>query len=94
MAEQSIDTSHCSYRLLDLDLLLRYQSWALSVSRSGNLAKLVELVFVHPVISIANVDDWLEVTQRAASRLVGRMVDDGISVEVMGRQRNRQFTAR
>lgn len=91
MAGQSIDTAERSYRLLDL--LPRYQFWALSASWSGNPAKLVELVFVRPVISIADVEAWLEVTQPAASRLVGQMVDAGILVEVMGRQRNRQFAA-
>jgi len=91
VAEQSTDTARRSYRLLDL--LQRYQSWALSASRTGNLARLVELVFVRPVISIANVEKWLGVTQPAASRLVGQLVDADILIEVTGRQRNRQFAA-
>jgi Fic family protein len=91
VAEQSTDTVHRSYQLLDL--LQRYQSWALAAIRSGNLARLVELVFVRPVISIANVEEWLGVTQPAASRLVQQMVDRGILEEVTGRQRNRRFAA-
>ncbi len=89
VAEQSTDTVQRSYQLLDL--LQRYQSWALAATRSGNLARLVELVFVRPVISIANVEEWLGVTQPAASRLVQQMVDRGILEEVTGRQRNRRF---
>jgi Fic family protein len=91
VAEQSIDTVQRSYQMLDL--LQRYQSWALTTTRSGNLARLVELLFVRPVVSIANVKEWLRVTHRAASRLVGQMVAAGILVEVTGRQRNRQFAA-
>jgi Fic family protein len=91
VAEQSTDTVQRSYQLLDL--LQRYQSWALAATRSGNLARLVELVFVRPVISIANVEEWLGVTQPAASRLVQQMVDRGILEEVTGRQRNRRFAA-
>ena len=71
----------------------RQRGWALAAIRSGNLARLVELVFVRPVISIANVEDWLGVTQPAASRLVQQMVDRGILEEVTGRQRNRRFAA-
>jgi Fic family protein len=91
VAEQSTDTVQRSYQLLDL--LQRYQSWALAATRSGNLARLVELVFVRPVISIANVEEWLGVTQPAASRLVQQMVDRGILEEVTGKQRNRRFAA-
>ena len=91
VAEQSTDTVQRSYQLLDL--LQRYQSWALAAIRSGNLARLVELVFVRPVISIANVEEWLGVTQPGASRLVQQMVDRGILTEVTGRQRNRRFAA-
>jgi Fic family protein len=92
VAEQSSDTVQRSYQLLDL--LQRYQAWALAATRSGNLARLVELVFVRPVISIADVEEWLGVTQPAASRLVQQMVDRGILEEVTGRQRNRRFAAR
>jgi Fic family protein len=91
VAEQSTDTVQRSYQLLDL--LQRYQSWALAATRSANLARLVELVFVRPVISIANVQEWLDVTQPGASKLVQQMVDRGILVEVTGRQRNRRFAA-
>jgi Fic family protein len=91
VADQSHDTAQRSYRLLDL--LEQYHSWALSASRSGNLAKLVELLFARPVISFANAEDWLGVTQPGASRLVQQMVDRGILAEVTGRQRNRRFAA-
>ncbi len=92
ITEQSIDTAQRSYRLLDLHD--RYMTWALTTSRSGNLARAGDLLFLRPVIAIADVEEWLQVTQPAASRLVGQMVDAGILAEVTGRQRNRRFLAR
>jgi len=91
VADQAHDTAQRSYRLLGL--LEQYHSWALSASRSGNLARLVELLFARPVISFANAEDWLGVTQPGASRLIQQMVDRGILEEITGRQRNRRFAA-
>lgn len=91
VADQANDTAQRSYRLLDL--LEHYQSWALSAGRTGNLAKLVELLFARPVISFANAEEWLGVTQPGARNLVKQIVDRGIVVEVTGRQRNRRFAA-
>jgi Fic family protein len=91
VAEQAHDTAQRSYRLLSL--LEHYQSWALSASRTGNLAKLVELLFARPVISFATAEAWLGVTQPGASRLVRQLIDRGILVEVTGKQRNRRFAA-
>ncbi len=92
VAEQANDTALRSYQLLAL--LDRYQAWGLSASRTGNLAKLVELVFIRPVISFADAEAWLGVTQPGASRLIQQLVDQGILVEITGRQRNRRFAAR
>jgi Fic family protein len=92
VAEQASDTTQRSYRLLDL--LDRYQSWAHPVSRSGNLAKLVELLFTRPIIAITHVEEWLGITWPAANRLVQQMADAGILVEVTGQPRNRRYAAR
>jgi Fic family protein len=92
VAEQASDTALRSYRLLTL--LEQYQTWGFSASRTGNLAKLVELLFTRPVISFADAEVWLGVTQPGASRLVQQLVDQGILVEITGRQRNRRFAAR
>lgn len=91
LAEQSHDTTQRSHRLIEL--MGEYQQWALSASRTGNLAKLSNLIFAHPILSIANVQEWLEVTQPAASRLVQQLTDRGILVEITGRQRDRRFAA-
>jgi Fic family protein len=92
VAEQASDTAQRSYQLLTL--LEQYQAWGLSASRTGNLAKLIELLFVRPVISLADAEAWLGVTQPGASRLVQQLVEQGIVTEITGRQRNRRFAAR
>ena len=91
IAEQAADTAQRSYQLMDLRE--SYQGWALATSRSGNLAKLIDLLFLQPIVSIANVEAWLDVTQPAASRLIQQLVDAHVLVEVTGRQRNRRFAA-
>jgi Fic family protein len=91
VAEQAADTAQRSYQLMDLRE--SYQRWALATSRSGNLAKLIDLLFLQPIVAIANVEAWLDVTQPAASRLIQQLVDAHILVEVTGRQRNRRFAA-
>jgi Fic family protein len=89
---QSIDTAQRSYELLDL--LERYQSWALAEGRTGNLAQLVSFLFERPVVAIADVRKRLGVTTRAANQLVARLATQGLVVEVTGRKRNRLFAAR
>jgi Fic family protein len=91
VAEQAFDTVQRSYQLLDLRA--QYQAWALESSRSGNLARLVDLVCERPVISIADAEARLGITTRAASLLVQRMEDEGILSEVTGQQRNRRYAA-
>ncbi len=91
LAAQALDTTQRSHQLVDL--LETYQDWALSTSRSGSLAKLSSLIFAHPIVSIANVQEWLQVTQPAASRLVQQLTDRGILVEITGRRRSRRFAA-
>jgi Fic family protein len=91
VAEQSQDTVQRSYQLLDLRE--NYRNWALATIKTGNLSRLVDLIFERPIISISDVEQRLAVTPRAASQLVHRMVDRAVLMEVTGRQRNRQFAA-
>ena len=64
-----------------------------TASRSGNLARLIELIYVRPVISIGNVQEWLGITQPGACNLVQQMIDGDILIEITGRKRNRRFAA-
>jgi hypothetical protein len=50
-------------------------------------------LFERPTVSIAGVQQRLEVTPRAANQLVQRFADSGMFVEITGRQRNRRFAA-
>jgi Fic family protein len=92
VVEQAHEATRRSHELLDL--LATYQHWAAESPRSGNLRDLIELLFEQPVIAAADVSDRLGITTRAANQLVQRLVDQGILVEITGRQRNRRFAAR
>ena len=91
VAEQANDTIRRAHE--PLDLLETSHAWALAESRSGNLAVLVESLFEQPVVAIADVQERLGVTPRAASQLIQRLVNRGIVTEVTGRRRNRLFAA-
>ena len=70
-----------------------HRAWALARSNSPNLAKLVDLLFRRPVITVRMAQETLGVTRRAAGLLVDRMVQDELLVEVTGNARNRRFVA-
>ena len=88
---QATETLTISHQLLDLRDQLH--QWALTASRSGNLVRLVDLVFERPIIAIADVEQRLGITPRSANLLVQRMVEVGILDEVTGQSRNRRFAA-
>jgi Fic family protein len=92
VVEQAREATHRSHQLLDL--LEQYQNWASATPRSGNLRELLGLLFAQPILSTADVASHVGVTTRAANQLVQRLVDQGILVEITGRQRNRRFAAR
>ena len=92
IVEQAHEATQRSHDLLDL--LERYQGWASASPRSGNLRNLIEVLFEQPVIAASDVSHRLGVTTRGANQLVQRLVEQGILVEITGRQRNRRFAAR
>lgn len=61
--------------------------------KSGRTLRTVDLLFERPVISIRRLATTLEVSQPTASNIVGRLVDDGILMEMTGQKRNRIFSA-
>jgi Fic family protein len=91
VAEQASDTVQRSYHLLDLRD--EYRNWALGRHRTGNVAKLIDLVFERPVLTVPIVEKWLEVTPRTANQLVQKLVEESILIEVTGRSRHRRFVA-
>lgn len=58
---------------------------------AGNGHRVMDLLFDHPVVTVATVRDWLDVTPAGANTLVNRLVDAGVLRETTGYARNRRF---
>lgn len=58
---------------------------------SSNALKVLELLFRTPIVSVADVQAVTKLTEAPAHRLVARLVDLGILVEITGQRRNRAF---
>ncbi len=89
---QAVDAMKRSERLLVLRT--QYREKALAGGRGASLAKLVDLLFVQPAISIRSAQEALGVTFRAAQQNVDRLVELGLVEEVTGRERYRIYLAR
>ena len=89
---QAVDAMKRSERLLALRT--QYREKALAGGRGASLAKLVDLLFVQPAISIRSAQEALGVTFRAAQQNVDRLVELGLVEEVTGRERYRIYLAR
>lgn len=61
---------------------------------AGNGHRVLEHLYEHPVISVAEVQDLIGATYTAANNLVARLVENGIIHEFTGRRRNRRFIYR
>lgn len=58
---------------------------------AGNGHKLLESLFDRPIVSVGDVGEVTGTTFAAANKLVARLADLGILVEVTGNARNRRF---
>lgn len=58
---------------------------------AGNGHRVLEKLFQHPIITVANVRDWLDVTPAGANSLVHRLEEVGVLREITGYARNRRF---
>ncbi|MGD9711143.1 MAG: Fic family protein [Thermomicrobiales bacterium] len=57
----------------------------------GNAALVLDTLFSKPIISVQEVRDLTGLTVAPANRLVGRLVDLGILIEITGQRRHRRF---
>lgn len=51
----------------------------------------MEKLFDHPIVTVAIVREWLDLTPAGANNLVNRLVDAGVLREITGYARNRRF---
>jgi len=58
---------------------------------AGNGHRLLEYLFQHPILSVAEVQKLTGTTFPAANNLVSRLVEQGMVQEITGNRRNRQF---
>ncbi len=53
--------------------------------------KLIDMLFDHPIITIAQIAEELQVSRQTATKLVGRFEDIGILEEITGKVRYKQY---
>jgi len=58
---------------------------------AGNGHRIMEQLFNHPIVTVASVRKWLDVTPAGANNLVNRLVEIGLLREITGFARNRRF---
>jgi Fic family protein len=91
VAEVSAEAAATARRILTL----REQHRALITDRlgraAGNGLRVLERLFAQPLITVRDVAELTGVTFAAANQLVARLVEQGILLEMTGRDRNRVF---
>ena len=58
---------------------------------AANGHRIMEKLFDHPIVTVAIVREWLDLTPAGANNLVNRLVDAGVLREITGYARNRRF---
>jgi len=86
--EQAVATADCLFALRE-----RYRELLQQAGRSANLLKIVDLLFVTPVVTIPAVATHLGVTYRAAQLNTQTLQDVGILWEVPHRTNPKYFAA-
>ncbi len=59
---------------------------------AANGHRVLEHLYIHPIVSVSEVQELIGTTYPAANELVSRMVEHGILNEITGQVRNRKFT--
>jgi Fic family protein len=58
---------------------------------AGSAQRVMDRLFDHPIVNVATVRRWLNITPAGANQLVNRLVDIGLLLEITGYARNRRF---
>lgn len=91
VAEVATNSLETAGRVLDLREQDRDRIVAAFGNGSGNALRVLEALFHTPLISVAEVRELTGLTIAPANRLVARMVELGMLVEITGQRRNRHF---
>jgi DNA-binding MarR family transcriptional regulator len=58
---------------------------------AGNGHRVLDHLYDHPTVSVADIQNLTGTTYQAANELVARLEDEGILTEITGQSRNRRF---
>jgi len=58
---------------------------------AANGQRVMDRLFDHPIVSVATVREWLDITPAGANQIVARLEDIGLLREITGYARNRRF---
>lgn len=91
VAEVGTHSLETASRVLELRERDRDRVVAAFGNGSGNALRVLEALFHTPLVSVADVRGLTGLTMAPANRMVARMVEMGILVEITGQRRNRYF---
>lgn len=58
---------------------------------AGSAHRVMEKLFDQPIVAVATVREWLDITPAGANSVVNRLVENGLLTEITGYARNRRF---
>jgi Fic family protein len=91
VAEVSEEASQTAAKILRL----REEYRAKITERLGRAAanghRVMDRLFDHPIVTVATVREWLDITPAGANQIVSRLEGSGLLQEITGYARNRRF---
>jgi Fic family protein len=91
VAEQAGDAVSRSRKLFEL--LRQYSLTVQEKNLSPTTVRLVELIFMKPVLNVKNTQDFLEVSYPSAQFALSSLENIGILTEITGRKRDKVYSA-
>jgi Fic family protein len=89
VSEQATDTVRRILRLREEHRLTITETLGRA---AGNGHRVLEYLYMHPIVSVNEIQGLIGTTYTAANDLVGKLVEKGILREITGQARNRRFS--
>ena len=91
VAEVSREATHTAAAILRMREKYRARITEQLGRAAANGHRVMEKLFDHPIVTVATVREWLNVTPAGANNLVNRLEEVGVLREITGYARNRRF---